>query len=415
MRDSLQAIDRFLAQRNVKRAEILIAKLLRTEQPPALHAQLLYRRARTRLHNGRPEAALEDLQKFVSLLSDQYESPAVRELFADCYFARFELAVVGFSERNDAVQAQQHYQWIIDTHPQYDNLGWVYYQLGRVLLTDDNLTEAVHCFERALLLPGQSRALTAYCYERLGFVAFYGDRDFNRALMFLTKAIDTYPQGEDRAWLVQVYLLRSRVYREMHQRDQAISSANTALKLASSSRTELKAVYAEALVANAELLADVRGREREVVAYLEQFRLMSRRPVGIDVTWARIHEILGDAYMVLGDYTDAVIAYLAVLQFNPNHPWEASIYYRIGKAYYHQRQYERTIDAVQHALNASENDDSSVDYHIYDLLGNAHFALSQYDKAAEAYAAALRLAPSHQGNLEKTRHYYHITLELLGQ
>lgn len=415
MRYSLQTIDALFAQRNIKKAEIIIAKLLRTTQPVTEQIALLIRRARTRLVTGRPEAALDDLQRVIALRSEEFDNPEVRELLGDCWFARFELAAVGFADRNCAVQAQQHYQWIVDAQPQYSNLGWVYYQLGRVLLTEDRVSAALDCFQRALLLPSNVAALTAYCYERLGFVAFYEERDFNRSLSFLNKAIDTYPHTEDRAWMVQVYLLRSRAYRELHRRDLAIESAEKALKLASSGRPELKAVYAEGLFTAAELLASIRGREKDVIAHLEQFRLISKRPVGIDVTWARIHEMLGDAYLALGEYTDAVMSYLAVLQFNPYHPWEVSIYYRIARAYYQQGHYDRAIEAVHRAFEAAADDESSIDYHLYDVYGNAHFALGHYEKAAEAYEIALRMANGKADNLDKIRQYYQVSLDLINQ
>lgn len=417
MQPNVQMIDALLQQRNVKKAEIIIARLLRTQQSDVQQARLLIRRARTRLMNGRPEAAIHDLTRAAALDSDESESPAYRELLADCYFARFELSAVGFIDRNDAHLALQGYRDLIARFPDYPNLGWALYQLGRVYLTDNQAEEAVKCFQQALLSPSTQSALTAYCYERMGFVAFYEQRAPQRALSFLNKAIDTYPIHQHRGWLVQIYLLRARVFCEVQHRDAGLDSAQQALRIARLGGSELRSVLAEALLFTAEILASTPGNEQEIVEHLEQYRLMSRRPVGLDVTWARLHEMLGDAYFELGLYAEAINAYFAVLHFNPHYPWEVSIYYRIGRAYYFSGNYERAIDALRRALSAAEGDDGLMDSHLYDIFGSAHFALGRYEQAAQAYAQALavkpaRLATSHQ---DKIRRYYEMSLNLAAQ
>lgn len=423
MRDTVQSIDVLLTQRNIKKAEVIIAKLLRTEQSEQQQARLLIRRARARLLNGRPEGAIHDLREVELLAPSEIKQPESQELLADCYFARFELSSVGFTDRNDALHAQEIYQSIRDACPDYLNLGWILYQLGRVYLTDnriadaDRITDAVACFQQALLAPSNVAALTAYCYERLGFVAFYEERDLNRSLGFLNKAVDTYPMTDNHAWLVQVYLLRSRVLCEMNQRDVALLSVRKAVKLASHGGSEMRPVLAETLFASAEVLTGVHGYEHEVIRNLEQFRMISRRPVGLDVTWARLHEMLGDAYLDSGLYAEAVSAYLAVLQFNPHYPWEVSIYYRIGRAYYFSGNYERAIDAVQHALKAADGNEGLIDYHLYDMFGSAKFALGRYDEAAAAYEAALKMthANSPGSSMDKIRQYYEMSLSLANQ
>ncbi len=410
MQEQLQAVDALLRQHRVKKAEILLAKLLRSLTSPQEQGTAMIYRARTRLLNGRPEAAIDDLLKVRLLAPQAYETVMAQELLADCFFARFELSSVGFADRNDAHQAQVIYRRIIDTEPGYDNLGWVYYQSGRVFLSENRVEEAAGCFQQALLSPSHVPALTAYCYERLGFMAFYEQRDSARALAFLNKAIDTYPIKEERAWLVQIYILRCRVLREIGQVDAALQSAEKALELASGG---LRTGLAEALLARAELLVGVERRERDVIATLEQFRAVSRRPLGVDVTWARVHEMLGDAYSATGRYEDAVIAYRAVLQYNPYHPWEVSIYYRVGRAYYQLGQYERAVTTLEHAIRSAESEGHPHDYRLYDACGNAYFALGQYGKAAMAYENALKSA--HSANVDRIRQYYQFSLNLMNQ
>ena len=122
--------------------------------------------------------------------------------------------------------------------PSISNRGWIYYQRGRVLLTENRIDDAVECFQQALLTPSTVPALTAYCYERLGFVAFYERREFEQALSFLNKAVATYPTTEDRLWLVHVHTLRSRVFREMHDYDAAVDAANSAISVAERSKAK---------------------------------------------------------------------------------------------------------------------------------------------------------------------------------
>jgi tetratricopeptide (TPR) repeat protein len=152
---------------------------------------------------------------------------------------------------------------------------------------------------------------------------------------------------------------------------------------------------AETQLTIAELLSSIGGRDREVVNCLQQFTQNSRTPLGVDVSWSRAQELLGDAYFNLGQYDNAVLAYRAALQYNPDHPWELSLLYRIARSYYQQRAYRETIDVVQNILDTARIDEQSVgDYRIYDILGSAQFALGKYDKAADAYRHALELVPA---------------------
>src|SRR5438552_2306894 len=132
-------IDEWLASGDGKRAEVQIARLLRGELPPGERAQLLLRRARARLLTERPEEALEDLQTSRALAPELWEQSDAQELLADSYFSRFEHAPLGFAERADTDRAREIYQSISERDPLYANLGWVMYQWGRVLLSENNV------------------------------------------------------------------------------------------------------------------------------------------------------------------------------------------------------------------------------------------------------------------------------------
>lgn len=413
MQEHFQAIAQHLAKREVKKAEILIARCLRNELSDEDRVKLLISRARARLLSARPDDAIDDLQSVNSLTPNAFHTPFVQELLGDSYFARFELSSVGFADRSDTEQAQVIYQRILQDTPNYENRGWIHYQLGRVLLTDSRVEEAVAHFQQALLSASHESGLTAFCYERLGFVACYEERDMGKALAFLDKATDTYPSSADRLWLVQVHILRSRVLRGMYRYDQALQAAEMAVALASSGRGEHRMGLAEALFTTGELLSKLEGREKDVVSYFQQFLQVSKRPLGVDVTWSRVHEMLGDAYFRLGQYDEATSSYLAALQFNPYHPWEISVYFRIGRSYYQKRDYVRAVDAIQRMLDAAQAEGEDIrDYRVYDVLGNAEFALGNYEKAANAYLAALKIAPPNTENLEKIRTYYQYAQEL---
>jgi tetratricopeptide (TPR) repeat protein len=405
MQEQLKTIEDLLAKRDIKKAEVALAKLLRSELTAPDRASILILRARARLLSARPADAIADLQEARSLEVLDFSTPELLELHADTHFARFELASVGFADRNDATEAQNTYRQAVEQFPDYPNIGWLHYQLGRVLLTANQVEEALDCFQKALLSISHVGALTAYCYERLGFVAFYEQRNLNQAIGFLNRSADTYPVGENRAWLVPLHLLRSRVLRDMHKHEQAIQAAELALSIAT--QLENRQALAEALFTTAELMQDIEGREREVINLLQQFTQTSKKPLGVDVTWSRAHEMLADAYFKQGQYDSAITAYQSALQYNPYHPWEISLYYRMACSYYQQRDYENSIKAVNRIFEAAKEEGQQVsDYRVYDVLGNAQFALGKYDKAVEAYHTALEIAPPNAQNVEKIRKYY---------
>src|SRR5690606_15759313 len=148
-------------------------------------------------------------------------------------------------------------------------------------------------------------------------------------------------------------------------------------------------------------------------SHLQQFLQLSRKPLGVDVTWSRVYEMLGDAYFKTAQYSAAASAYQNALQFNPYHPWELSLLYRIGRCYYQNGDYERSIQTIRQMLDVAARDGQPVsDYRVYEMLGNAYYALSRYDGATEAYEIALSLAPANGANLENLQTYYKLAQEL---
>lgn len=409
-----QQIEALIDKREIKKADVIIARLMRSNPPPTDIPALFLLRARTRLLTGRPEDAINDLTTAQGAPSEfAIPSALFLELWGDAHFARFELASVGFADRADTLRAQEAYEQIAEHYPNYSNMGWVHYQQGRIYLTQNNIKLAEECFHTALISASHVRYLTAYCYERLGFIAFYENRDTARALAFLDRAVNTYPQDEDSHWLVQINILCSRVYKASGDNDRALESAEKALKLASASHTEKRSL-SEAILNITELLSTIQGHDKQALAYLEQFMQQTKRPPGADVTWSRVYEMRGNAHFSLGQYDDAISDYITALQFNPDHPWELALYHQIARCHYKKHAYKDTIESINRLLNTAQQDGLGVeDYRVYELLGGAYFALKRYDEAIQAYQSALEIAPPNTENSHQIRSYYNLAKELI--
>jgi len=413
MDEQLQQIDALLRTNEIKKAEVLIAKHLRADPPPEARAQLLLRRARARLIGQHPDDALEDIQTARALQPEIAENPEVLELLGDIYFGRFELSPVGFAERSDADRALDLYQQIINSFPDYENIGWVFYQKGRVLLTANRVDEAIECLQEALVKPSQIASLTAFCYERLGFIYLFERRDPATALSFLERATVTYPPTEPESWLGQLHILRSRALKEQGKYEEALVAAEEAVRIMERLGSEMRSGQQDAHLAMGEIFAEIPGREAEAVEHLQQFLQLGRKPLGVDVTWSRVNELLGHMLFRLGRYDEAVEAYNNALAFNPYHPWGVSLYYQIARCYYRLRAYEKTIATIQQMQQAAEEDDQALeDYRVYHLLGNAHFALEQYPEAVTAYQHAVDLAPQQAEDINKIQTYLRFAQEL---
>lgn len=403
MKQELAKIESFIENREIKKAEAELARLMRSNPDAEMQAELLQQRARLRLMAARIEDSMNDLGELRKMKPAAFEKPELMSLLADVYLARFEADTLGFAKKEDLRNAQNLYQSIINQHSQFPNLGWVYYQHGRALLMEDRASAAESSFLRALFAPSKLHALTAYCYERLAFIAFYESRQSQQALTYLDKAIDTYPNSESRLWLVQLHLLRSRVLKDKQPED-AISAAKKALKLAAESRELL----ADASFALAELLSYA-DNAAERIEHLQRFMQHSKNPVGVDVRWSRAYEMLGDAYFETQQYEAAVMAYHNALHYNPYHPWEENLHYRIACAYYQQRDYAAVLESLNKLL---EEGKALEDYRVYNLMGNSHFALRQFPEAVSKYEKSMALAP-HGADVQTMQSYYEISQQMI--
>ncbi|NLX11448.1 MAG: tetratricopeptide repeat protein [Chloroflexi bacterium] len=403
----LDAVDRFLALGDLQRAGALLARLLRASGvSDAERAQLLARRARMRLLAEKPDDALEDLRVCGTLDPAVIDTPPLLELAGDTYFARFELAPVGFADRADAEQAMACYNRLITFAPDYDNLGWVIYQKGRILLSAGTADQAAALFEQALEKSGQVAALPALCYERLGFIELFERRNAALALEYFARAVEVYPAGENAGWLVQLHILRSRAFREQRLYHAALTAARQALSTIDTTAPDYRRALPEAHLAVGEALAAIEAREPEAIDHLVQFLQLSKRPLGVDVTWSRVHETIGELSFRLGRYELAAEAYQAALSFNPFHPLEMHVRYQIARCYYRLQNYQRTIETLE-ALQAAAAAEGDLvhDYRVYHLLGNACYALERYSQAVAAYHQALLLAPVGAAQLDQIRAY----------
>lgn len=404
MKQRYEYIQELIALRDIRKAESEIAKQLRVEHDDDYRADLLLKRAQVRLLASRPDDALEDLNEVKTSRPNWFVQPHHIELLADCHLARFEMAAPGFAEKLDVRESRGLYQRIMDDYPTYANLGWVLYQLGRICLIEDQAYVAEKYFHKALFSPSTVHALTAYSYERLGFIAHYESRDPHAAWTFLDKAIDTYPKDESTLWLVQVYVLKSRVLKDS-EAERAIQSARKALAITNDYPNN-KELAAEVLFTLAEMLYQRAGYEQELVEIIQKFMKTSKIPLGVDVTWSRAYEMLGDAYCSLAKYEQAILAYTNALQSNPYHPWEESLRYRIARVHYQQKQYTESYQQLVLAIK-----EASSDYRLYNLLGNTLFALADYAQAAKIYEIGMRFAP--QGaDFDNMLTYYELARQL---
>jgi len=389
-----------------RKAEVLSSKLFRTGNSENNRSSALRLRAKIRLETARFDEAIDDLKELQSSFPSDFDADA-KELSSEAYLARFESAQVGFADRSDLLHAASLLKEISQTNPQYENLGWTYYQQGRIALIDNDIVNAKNLLIQALLAPSSRVVLTAYCYERLGFLEYYETRNMRQSLVFLDKAIHTYPTSASPSWLIQVYILRSRVLKEINT-EKALESAQTALSYALKLSTH-KELIADTAFALSEILASIQGQEQAVIDQLQLYFSNSKRPVGVDVSWSRAYEMMGDAYAQMGQHERAITAYESSLEHNPYHPWEELIYYRIAQNHYHLSEYEKSIQVLLQ-IDVTKPVDKLFLFNLNNLLGNAYFALKRFVDAQEAYQVALQNAPNNT-DTQQTKMYLQLANE----
>ena len=409
----LHEIEDHLGRSDIPKAKTLISRALNERPTETIRAQLLVYRARAHLSGNCPEPCLDDLEAVQRMAHELFATPETQELFADGHLMRFEQSPTGSADQSDLNRAIQIYRAVITESPKYNNLGWVYYQLGRALLAMNNIEEAIDSLQKGLNGLSRRTTLKAFCYERLGFIEFFIRREFKRSLDLLELAVAVYPPEEDTGWLASVHLLTARVLNALGQTEAMVYAIGTATRLASESNQNQPAL-ADSLLSAGELLSVVNWYEREALDYLQQYLQVIAKPDSIDVTWSRVHEIIGDMHFRLNEYEAAAKAYTTALKFNPFHPWEVSIYYRAAQCHYQLGEYDAAVTMIERLLESAQSDSSPItDYRVYDILGNAEFALARYNDAAEHYQKALELAPPSLEGIEKIRLYHHFACQLL--
>jgi len=168
----------------------------------------------------------------------------------------------------------------------------------------------------------------------------------------------------------------------------------------------------DALLTTAETAAEMDGREETVIGAIQQFLTTTRKPIGVDVTYSRAHEMLSDAYLKTEQFALAASTYALALRFNPYHPWEIALNFRMARALYGAGDYEKTVAAVERMLHIAEKDGYPLnDYRVYHMLGNACYALHRYGSAVDAYQHALTLAGSNSEAAQTIREYHYYAFQ----
>lgn len=415
MPDLVDAIETFLKNNDLKGARLALSRSLRTDMPASEYDQVMLYRARLHLLEARPDRALDDLLAVKATSPELMEQPDNLELLADSYLARFELAAVGFANRQDVILAKEIYLKLLEHHGDRIEVTKIHYHLGTCLLITGQFTSASEHFEQALeAMSDHQSKLAAHCYERLAFSAFFNERNSEKALDHLDHALKSYPADGDKLWLVQVYTLRSRILWDLKRPGLALDAIKIAITIASAhDHPDSRNGLSESLLTAGELFSQMPGYERQVIQYLNQFIQLNKKPSGIDVTWSRVYEMLANAHFALGNFDEAIVHYRSVVQLNPYHPWATTITYRIACSYYRLGHYRDALQAVNVVLDTTETEDGQVsDYRLFDLAGNAYFALGDYINASRAYQKALHLAPPGAKSLDKIKLYHQFSKQL---
>jgi tetratricopeptide (TPR) repeat protein len=382
--------------RELKQREATLSRQLKTASTEDVRASLLLQRASLRVQLRHGDDALADLDTIRTTRLLHESDAKFLQVQADCHLMRFETSSVGFADRHELEKAILLYDQIIHDG-QADNICWVHYQLGRAQIFAMNFLSAVEQFQQALVLPDATHhpELSAYCYERLAYVAYFDQRNSKDALLYLQRALDTYPSAAEPLWRASVHLRCGSILRELHMVEPALEATSAAYEIARSS--ENKAIIAEALLAIADLLTMLPGHDYEVIEVVNRYMYFEKRPLGADLTWARLYNIIGDAYFNVGQYSNAVDAYHSVQFFSPDYVSEGQVTFRLARCYYQLRQYKRTQQLAQEMLMDSDNEFvDGTQGHVYELLGNAFFAVGDFKQAENAYEQAIVFFAKHQ-------------------
>lgn len=412
IKTELTEIKDFIDQGRINKAEVLLAQYLR--QPDLKNdelAQLLMYQAQVYLSTARPDRAIDELDGIHLIDSAFSQSPHIQRFYADCYFARFEFSSVGFTQNQDLQQAQKIYDKIMRLHPSYHDISWIHYQLGRILLISDHIPQATEHFYRVLSITNVSPELRAYCYERLAFIAFYHDHHAKQALSYLDGILSEFAVSENIEWIIQVNLLKSRVLLSLNRISEAENIMESTVLFATKNKGDGQ-LLRDTLLSIAEQLALIAGKDKEIIAYLQQYVQLAKSPLEVDVTWSRVQQMMGNALVNMNQYSEAILAYKNALLTNPYTPWKETIDYQMAKCFYFRGNYAETITILKQNTNPI-TEGTQPEHLLFDLLGSAYFALGNYTEALEAFAYALQSAPQGTEFSEKVKLYHHFSKQLV--
>lgn len=381
-------------EQDPQKADVQISRFLRNRAvDPEMREALLILQARAKLKLGRPQEALDALSSAEIREASAALPAATLELFGDALLIRFELAPVGFADHIDLENARTAFEIILQSQPDYDNIAWIYYQLGRIALICDDVDNAEKYFNSGLKAKTIDSLTRVFCFERLGYIAHYEKRDPVLADQFIGQALALEASRIDLIWLTELLLMRSRIQKEFNI-GAAIASAREAVKCVSEETNKSRKLLAEGLLNLAELLFMDNHSPDSIVDVLERFFKVSKQPIGIDVTWSRAFELLGASYSAMGRYSEAIRAFQNSLASNPYHPWEEALLYSIGHNYYQLSAFEAVIQHFEGLIAKSRISRNSTEgYQTYHLLANSYFVLRHYSEAIAAYEEAIAVAP----------------------
>jgi len=252
-----------LQNRQYEKAENACSQLV-NRNPDDIDAWLMLARINTQ--RGNPRSAIGDYEQILRLKADHHD-------------AHYYLGVLLLNQINNHSAAELHFRKAIELNPANVD-AWV--TLGFLLGQQGDYTESELCNRKAIdLQPGHYGALT-----NLGHALKEQGR-FDEALEFYSRACNIRP-NQAASWVNQ-----GAVYGVMMDLDRAIGCYRKALKLKPNT-----AGIAQALAS----LLRMTGRFREAEHHC-------RTALGIEPGVARHHVELGDIFVAMGNYDEAVDCY----------------------------------------------------------------------------------------------------------
>jgi tetratricopeptide (TPR) repeat protein len=106
---------------------------------------------------------------------------------------------------------------------------------------------------------------------------------------------------------------------------------------------------------------------------------------------------LGDIYMQLGQYEEAIVPYRKVVELNKDNPMRGvnrqleAVYYYLGVAYFNLGKPEDAIQSLEEALSIDRTDADA-----WYMLGATYQHMGEVEEAIESFKEAVRFVPNFQ-------------------